>query len=161
MLAVLAFRVKLVNVDAFQTVPVPVIVHSPEPIDKVRTLELVDENSPTVTLYVEALSVPLVRVNVLVAPRLSALPKVQTPPTPFRVTDAAIVTPFVVIVLPDEVELNVIVPGLFQTVLALKLIEPEIANVGLAPSANVTVPAETVMSRHVNAPVIETVYVLA
>ena len=55
------------------------------------------------------------------------------------------------------VELNVIVPVLFQTVAATKDIPPEMANVGVVPVANVTVPADTVILKQANAPVIVTV----
>ena len=49
------------------------------------------------------------------------------------------------------------VPVLLHTVPASKDIDPLIASVGLVPVANVTVPADTVISRQVKAPVIVTV----
>jgi len=53
--------------------------------------------------------------------------------------------------------LNVMAPVLDQTVLAIKLIPPEMASVGVVPVANVTVPADTVILKQANAPVIVTV----
>jgi hypothetical protein len=67
------------------------------------------------------------------------------------------VVPLVVIVFPVVVALNVIAPPELHTVPASKDIEPLIANVGAVPVANVTVPADTVISRQVNAPVQVTV----
>jgi hypothetical protein len=55
------------------------------------------------------------------------------------------------------VELNVIVPVLLQTVAATNDMLPEMANVGVVPVANVTVPADTVMLKQAKAPVIVTV----
>jgi hypothetical protein len=57
----------------------------------------------------------------------------------------------------EVVALNVIVPVLLQTVLAVVDQLPDTARVGLVPVANVTVPALTVRSRQVNPPVIVTV----
>jgi hypothetical protein len=71
------------------------------------------------------------------------------------------VTPLVVTVLTATEELNVIVPVLFHTVLAASDILPDTASVGVVPVAKVTVPADTVISKQVNAPVIVTVYVAA
>jgi hypothetical protein len=64
--------------------------------------------------------------------------------------------PLVVIVLPVVVALNVngILPN---TVAATSVIDPLIAIVGDVPTANVTVPADTVISRQVRAPVQVTV----
>jgi len=101
------------------------------------------------------LNVPAVTVNVLLV--VNALPSVHPPPTPLNVTAPAIDTPFVVTVLPVVVALNVMVPVLLHTVPASKDIDPLIASVGLVPVANVTVPADTVISRQVKAPVIVTV----
>jgi hypothetical protein len=70
---------------------------------------------------------------------------------------ALIETPFVVIVFPVAVALNVIAPVELQTVAATSDMEPLMASVGLVPVANVTVPADTVMSRQSRAPVIVTV----
>ena len=93
-----------------------------------------------------------------VAPVLvKALPNVQPPPKPLRSTDPDIETPLVVIVLPVVVELNVTLPVELQTVPASKDIEPAMLIEGDVPVAKVTVPAETVMSRHAKAPVIVTV----
>jgi len=61
-----------------------------------------------------------------------------------------------VIVLAD-VALKVIVPVLLHTVPAIRDIEPLTASVGVVPVANVTVPADTVISKHLSTPVIVTV----
>jgi hypothetical protein len=71
-----------------------------------------------------------------------------------------IVVPFVVIVF-DVVALKVIVPVEFQIVPATRDIDPLIASVGVVPVENVTVPADTVISKQARAPVIVTVYVVA
>jgi len=55
------------------------------------------------------------------------------------------------------VELNVIAPVELHTVPANSVMEPRMFNVGDVPVANVTVPADTVMSRQANAPVMVTV----
>jgi hypothetical protein len=88
---------------------------------------------------------------------VKALPSVQPPPIPLNATTPLIVVPFVVTVFPVVVALNVIVPVVGQRVPAISDIDPLIANVGVVPSANVTVPADTVISRQVNAPVQVTV----
>lgn len=87
----------------------------------------------------------------------NALPNVQPPPTPLKSIAPEIVTPLVVTVLPVDVELNVIVPVLLHTVPANSDMEPRMFNVGDVPVANVTVPADTVMSRQAKAPVMVTV----
>jgi hypothetical protein len=66
---------------------------------------------------------------------------------------ALIWVPFVVIVLPVVVALNVIVPELLQIVPATSDMEPLTANVGVVPVTKVGDPADVVMSKHVNAPV--------
>jgi hypothetical protein len=77
---------------------------------------------------------------------------------PLKVTCAAfIVVPFVVIVCPVDVDVNVILPVLFHTVPASNVMEPRMFSVGDVPVANVTVPADTVMSRQAKAPVMVTV----
>ena len=86
------------------------------------------------------------------------LPSVHTPPTPLNNIGALIrVTALVVIVVPVAVEENVIVPLELHTVPATSDMEPRTFNVGNVPVANVTVPADTVMSRQANAPVMVTV----
>ena len=90
-------------------------------------------------------------------PTVSALPRVHSPPTPLNVIAAFIVTPFVVTVFPVVVDEKVIAPVLDQIVPAASNIDPRIFSVGDVPVANVTVPADTVMSRPANAPVIVTV----
>ena len=122
-----------------------------------RVLALFELNIPVVKLYPLRFNSPLVNVVVSVTPVLKALPKLHPPPTPSNVIEPFIVVPFVVIVLPVVVELNVIVPVLVQTVPATNDIDPDIARVGVVPVANVTVPADTVMFRQANAPVIVTV----
>lgn len=103
-------------------------------------------------------SVPAVKTVPLGLLKVTALPSVQTPPTPLKFTWAAfIVVPLVVMVLPVAVELNVIPPVELHTVPASKDIEPAMFSDGPVPVAKVTVPAETVMSRHAKAPVIVTV----
>jgi hypothetical protein len=92
---------------------------------------------------------------------VNALPNVHDPPTPLNVIAPDIVVPFVVIVLPVDVELNVTAPVVLQVVPASKDMEPEIANVGVVPWAKVTDPADTDKSRQVNAPVQVIVYVPA
>jgi hypothetical protein len=54
-------------------------------------------------------------------------------------------------------EENVIAPVELHTVPATNDIEPRMFSVGEVPVANVTVPAETVMSRQARAPVMVTV----
>ena len=107
------------------------------------------------------LNVPAVIVKSRLPAVVRALPSVQPPPTPLKVVPALMVTPFVVIVLPVAVEEKVIVPVLDHNVPATNVIEPRTFNVGDVPVANVTVPADTVISRHAKAPVIVTVYVPA
>jgi hypothetical protein len=106
-------------------------------------------------LLVEVLSVPAVNVNVFA---VKLLPSVHSPPTPLNTIGAFVrATVLVVIVFPVVVALKVIVPLELQTVPANSDIEPRTFRVGDVPVANVTVPAETVMSRHAKAPVIVTV----
>jgi len=88
---------------------------------------------------------------------VNALPSVHPPPAPLNVTAPEIVTPLVVIVLPVVVDENVIAPVEFHTVPANKDIEPRTSSVGVVPVANVTVPADTVISRQAKAPVMVTV----
>ena len=113
-------------------------------------------NTPVVKLNPFRVSVPAVNVVVRVRPVVKALPRLQLPPTPLNVIAPFIVTAFVVIVCV-VVELNVMAPVLLQTVPAIKLIPPETASVGVVPVANVTVPADTVILKQANAPVIVTV----
>jgi hypothetical protein len=86
-----------------------------------------------------------------------ALPNVHPPPTPLKIIGGAKLTPFVVTVLPVDVEEKVIVPVLVQSVPDNSDSDPRMFSVGDVPVANVTVPADTVMSRHARAPVIVTV----
>ena len=98
--------------------------------------------------------VPLVNVVVTVDPVVNALPKLHAPPTPLNVMGEFIVTALVVTVLPVLVELNVNRPVADQTVPATNDIDPEFVSVPV--EVNVTVPALTVISKHVKAPVIVT-----
>lgn len=132
-----------------------IILFEPKAIE--RVLELLELNVPVVKLNPFNVIAPFVNVVASVAPNVKALPKLQPPPTPLNVMAPFNVTALVVIVLPVVVLLKVIVPVLLHTVPALKFIEPETASVGAVPVANVTVPAETVISRQVKAPVIVTV----
>ena len=90
-------------------------------------------------------------------PIVNALPKVHAPPAPLKVTPPPKEVPLVVIVFPVVVALNVIVPVELHTVPASKDMEPRTSSVGDVPVAKVTVPADTVISRHAKAPVIVTV----
>ncbi len=110
-----------------------------------------------VTAKFAVLNAPPVTLRLL--PQVKALPSIQPPPTlpSLNVTAPAIETPFVVTVLPVDVELNVIAPVLLHTVPANSVMEPRTFNVGDVPVANVTVPADTVMSRQFKAPVMVTV----
>ena len=128
-----------------------------EPNVITRVFALLELNIPVIKLNPFKIKDPLVNVVVSVTPVVNALPRLHAPPTPLNVTGALIVTALVVIVLPVVVELNVMVPVLLHTVAATIDQEPEIANVGVVPVANVTVPALTVKSRHNKAPVIVTV----
>ena len=100
---------------------------------------------------------PFVTVIAFVLDNVNALPNVHPPPTPLNTIKVLMVTPLVVMVFPVVVALNVMAPVELHTVPATKDIEPLIANVGVVPDANVTVPADTVISRQVNAPVQVTV----
>ena len=102
--------------------------------------------------------VPLVKVRPVDPVFERALPSVHAPPTPFSVMLAGMLTPFVVMVFPVVVALNVIAPVAFQVMPAARVIDPETASVGDVPVAKVGVSAETVMSRQSIAPVIVTVY---
>jgi hypothetical protein len=110
-------------------------------------------------LVAEVLKVPAVTVIPSIAVVVSALLNVQAPPAPLNVKGAANETPFVVRVFPVVVALNVIRPVAVHNVPANSVIEPLTARVPVLE--NVTVPADTVKSRHSNAPVNVTVYVPA
>ena len=99
--------------------------------------------------------VPVVTLRVLAV--VKALPSVQPPPTPLKIIWPVIVTPFVVTVLPVPVDVNVIDELELHTVPANSVIDPRTSSVGVVPVANVTVPADTVMSRQAKAPVMVTV----
>ena len=63
-----------------------------------RVLVLLELNMPVVKLNPFRVMVPAVSVVVRVAPVVSALPKLQLPPTPLNVIAPFMVTAFVVIV---------------------------------------------------------------
>jgi hypothetical protein len=129
---------------------------APNAIDLVAVPE--DANIPVVRSNPFNDKAPLVMVTVAVLTVVNALPKDQAPATPLKLIVAALnEVPLVVIVLPVVVELNVIPPVLLHTVPATNDMLPETANVGVVPVANVTTPADTVISKHNNAPVIVTV----
>jgi hypothetical protein len=146
-----ALNTSPVVVAKFQAVPEPVSVISEAPRFSVRAFVFADAINPTVTAYPLVDRTPLVSVSVRVDPEASALCSDQAPPTPLKVIAPAITTLSVLIVLPVVVALNVIVPVAFHTVPATKVMEPLTASVPVLEK--VTVPADTVMSKHVNAPV--------
>jgi hypothetical protein len=131
------------------------MVEFPKEIDLVVLPDVVQYALEQAKLFVS--NDPAVKLTFIV--EVNALPSVQPPPTPLKIIDALTPNevPLVVIVLPVEVALNVISPLADQTVPETKLILPLIAKVGVVPSAKVTVPADTVISRQVNAPVQVTV----
>ena len=113
-------QVKLVILVAIDNTVVPAVVctskilFAPNAIE--RTLVPAEANIPVVKVNPFKLNAPAVNVVVRVAPNVNALPKDQPPATPLNVIEQFNVVPFVVTVLPVVVELNVIVPVLFQTV---------------------------------------------
>ena len=166
----------IVDVSAFNVNPVLVTFHAapetPEPAlivaapnTSARVSTPVELKIPGVVILNPAVfSVPCVSTIGVETPppTVSALPSVHPPPAPLKVTvppeNAPVRTvPLVVIVLPVVVELNVMGPVLLHTVPAINDIEPRTSSVGVVPVANVTVPADTVMSRQANAPVMVTV----
>lgn len=110
-----------------------------------------------VTAKFAVLNVP--PVTLILLPQVKALPNVQPPPTlpSLNEVEPAIETPLVVTVRPVEVDENVIAPVELHTVPATSDMEPRMFSVGEVPVANVTVPADTVMSRQAKAPVMVTV----
>jgi hypothetical protein len=130
----------------------------PMPKAMVLAKLVLDENAPVVKVFPLISNVPLVTVAVCDAANVSAVRSCHVPPTPLNIMVAEIVTAFVVMVFA-VVALKVIVPVALQIVPVTRDMLPEIANVPVL--VNVTVPAETVISRHVSAPVIVTVYVPA
>jgi hypothetical protein len=125
------------------------------PNDILRVFELVERNVPVVRSNPFKTSEPAVRVVVLVTPNINALPNVQSPPAPFNIKLQLMVIPLVVIVLPVVVALKVKVPVADQTVVAVNDILPDTAIVPVL--VKVTVPADTVISKQVSAPVNVTV----
>ena len=111
----------------------------------------VEANIPVVKSNPFKFKVPLVNVVVRVTPVLNALPKLHAPATPSNVTGAFIVTPLVVMVLPLDIELNVMTPVAFQTVPASNNIEPELVRVPV--EVNVTGPPLVVILPQTKAPV--------
>jgi hypothetical protein len=138
----------------------PPVVDEPRfMVELLRLIALIDallELSDSVVIAnPPELNVPLFTAIELVNPVVSADPNVHAPPTPLKVSEPLRVVPLVVTVLPVVVALNVIAPVELHTVPANKDIDPLI--VGVPVLLNVTVPAETVKSRQVSAPVNVTV----
>jgi hypothetical protein len=141
-----------VKLKAFETPKVAVMVLESKLTD--RVLVPPEENCVAVTLYPPVANCPIAAVTDEV--EVSALPSVQPPPDPVKPICGS-VTPLVVTVLPVVVELNVSAPVELHTVPAINDIEPRTSSVGDVPVANVTVPADTVISRQAKAPVMVTV----
>jgi len=91
----------------------------------------------------------------------NALVNVHPPPTPLKTNDWFAAEPFVSIVFPVVVALNVMVPPVQETVAPAQDNEPLTARDGDVELPNVTVPVETVKSRHVSALLQATPYVPA
>ena len=156
-----ALNVKLVDDKKLILPPFPVIVTVLEPKFTVLVFEFEEAKEPTiVTLKLPVSKVPFVTaIPAPVAFMVMALPRVQPPPTPLKLITVRppMVTPLVVTVFPVVVALNVIEEVEDQVPPASKVKEPLTVNDGVVPVANVTVPAETVKSRQVKAPVRVTV----
>jgi hypothetical protein len=145
----------------FNTVPdVPINTILPEPNAITRVETLLELNIPVVSVNPARFSVPLSIVKVLLSSRVRSLPNViETVSLSLikNVTEQDKVTPLVVTVLsPVRVRLrNVKSPVALHIVPATRDILPYAVIVPVL--AKVTVPAETVMSKQVNAPVKVTV----
>ena len=95
-------NVRLVETAKFHAVAEPVSVTVDVPSVTLRILELLELNIFAFTAKFPVLKAPLVTVIVLVS--VIALPKVQPPPTPLKLTcPGPKLTLFVVTVLPVEV----------------------------------------------------------
>lgn len=140
------------KLKAFETPRVEVMVLEPKLTDRVETPA--EENCVAVTLYPPVINPPTATVTNEVD--VSALPSVYSPPDPEKLICGSDV-PLVVTVLPVVVELKVIILEELHTVPANNVIDPRILIEGDVPVANVTVPADTVMSRQAKAPVMVTV----
>ena len=152
-----ALKVRLVVDDAANDpVELAEIVTVEEPKFSVLARALLILKLNVVNAKLAVLTVPVLNVKVAL-PIVNALPNVHPPPAPLNRTLPNIVVPLVVTVLPVVVAEKVIVPVALHTVPANSDIEPRMSSVGDVPVAKVTVPAETVMSRHAKAPVIVTV----
>jgi hypothetical protein len=159
-----------VEVPGFSVIPVLVKlgVVNPDPPEPEEILDVprlsvlvrapLDTNCPQTMLKLLVLNVPCKTDSATVTdgPTVRLLPNVQPPPAPLKVTVPVSVVPFVVTVLPVDVELNVVAPVELHTVPASNDMEPAMFSVGLVPVANVTTPAETVISRQFRAPVMVT-----
>ena len=141
-----------VKLKAFEIPWVEVMVLEPKLTD--RVLVPAEENCVAVTLYPPVINPPAATVTAEVD--VSALPSVYSPPDPEKFICGSDV-PFVVTVLPVVVDENVIAPVELHTVPANSDMEPRMLSVGPVPVANVTAPADTVMSRQAKAPVMVTV----
>ena len=134
-----------------------VVVNTILPVPKLmlRVLILEEEKIPVDKVKPFNTIEPAVNVVVTLETVVNALPNVHSPPKPLNVIAPDMVVPFVVIVFPVVVALNVIRPVPLQTVPVTKDTLPDI--VGVPVLVNVTVPEDTVKSRQVIAPVIVTV----
>jgi hypothetical protein len=150
-----ALNVKFVTKRApNEPVLLAVIVKVEEPSVKVLALTPLILKLNVVNEKLPVSTVPSAKVKVSLI--VNALPKVHAPPTPLKNADPS-ETLLVVTVLPVVVDENVIVAVELHTVPATSDMEPRTFNVGDVPVANVTVPADTVMSRQAKAPVMVTV----
>ena len=91
------------------TVPVPVIYQVLVPIKRVRTFELLELQDPQVTVKLLVFNVPFVSVSARSdAPDMLRLScSVHPPPTPLNVIGLLNATPFMVMVFPVVVAVNV------------------------------------------------------
>lgn len=145
---------RLVVVAVVHTVPVPLTVILPVPKAITRAVAPLLLNNPVVNVNPLRLSVPAVRVVVLVLAVVKALSSCHEPPTPLKVTGAAKDTPLVDTVL-EVVAVNVISPVADHTVPAASAKDP--ARLKVAVLVNVGVSADTVRSVMLSAPVMVTV----
>ena len=153
--------------DAADSVnPAPVIRNAPPvtfhvDVPKVKLLVVADvaENVLTVNVKLAVFTAPATIVQE--PPVANASASVQPPPVPLKLTLPGSVLPAEVIVLPTAVAAKVNAPEKLNTVVEVSANDPLTASVGVVPLAKVTVPAETVKSRHRSAPVMVTVYVAA
>jgi len=125
-----------------QIVPVPEIVHVPEPIVSVLAVVPPDENFPILILNPPPSSVPAVRVNVAPVPIVKLSPKTHEPPLPLKVIFPSVLPPVVIVCCVAEVETNEI-----ADVVALPnvYVMPETKRNALFPAPAVPSPIERVI----------------